>query len=88
LRIAEILGRTDLIKGGDRDRRQAMNAASLLRPPADERDERLSYDFDPVDELTIFASGDWEQAGLYHALSEAAAALAEPLELGNLHEPL
>jgi hypothetical protein len=88
LRIAQILGRTDLIKGGDRDRAQAMDAASLLRPPADERNETLSFDFDPVDELTIFAYGDWEQAGLYHALSEAAAALAEDLELGNLDEPL
>lgn len=45
-------------------------------------------DFDPVDELTIFPSGDWKQAGLYHALSEAVAALAEGLELGNLDEPL
>ena len=32
LRIAQILGRTDLIEGGDRDRMQAMDAASLLRP--------------------------------------------------------
>src|SRR5918995_2795376 len=41
LRIAQILGRTDLIRGGDRDPTPAMDAASLLRPSADERDETL-----------------------------------------------
>jgi hypothetical protein len=41
LRIAEILGRQDLIKVRGGERHQAMNAASLLRPPADQRDEEL-----------------------------------------------
>jgi hypothetical protein len=41
LRVAEILGRHDLIKVKDGERHQAMDAASLLRPPADQRDEEL-----------------------------------------------
>jgi hypothetical protein len=41
LRVAQILGRTDLIKRGDADRIQAMDAATLLRPPADQRDDQL-----------------------------------------------
>jgi hypothetical protein len=41
LRVAEILGRTDLIKGGESDRPRAMDAESLLQPSADERDDRL-----------------------------------------------
>ena len=41
LRVAEILGRQDLIKVRDGERHQAMDAASLLRPPADQRDENL-----------------------------------------------
>ena len=42
LRIAEILGRQDLVKVRDGERHQAMDAASLLRPPADQRDDQLS----------------------------------------------
>jgi len=42
LRVAEILGRTDLIRGRDGDRRQAMDSASLLQPPADQRDDQLA----------------------------------------------
>jgi hypothetical protein len=41
LRVAEILGRQDLIKARNGDRHQAMDAASLLRPRADQRDEGL-----------------------------------------------
>ena len=41
LRVAEILGRQDLIKAGDGERYQTMDAASLLRPPADQRDDQL-----------------------------------------------
>jgi hypothetical protein len=41
LRVAEILGRHDLIKVRDGERHQAMDAASLLRPPADQRDDGL-----------------------------------------------
>ena len=39
LRVAEILGRHDLIKVKNGERHQAMDAASLLRPPADLRDD-------------------------------------------------
>ncbi|HZA66862.1 MAG TPA: toprim domain-containing protein [Geminicoccaceae bacterium] len=42
LRVAEILGRQDLIKIKDGQRHQAMDAASLLRPPADQRDDQLA----------------------------------------------
>jgi len=41
LRVAEILDRQDLIKVRDGERHQAMDAASLLRPPADQRDANL-----------------------------------------------
>ena len=41
LRIAEILGRQDLIDAKDDHCWQAMDAASLLRPPADQRDDSL-----------------------------------------------
>jgi phage/plasmid primase-like uncharacterized protein len=41
LRVAEILGRQDLVKLRDGERRQRMDAASLLQPPADQRDEGL-----------------------------------------------
>ena len=41
LRVAEILGRHDLIKVRDGERHQAMDAASLLRPPAEQRDDDL-----------------------------------------------
>ena len=41
LRVAEILGRDDLINARDGERHQAMDAASLLRPPADQRDDHL-----------------------------------------------
>jgi hypothetical protein len=41
LRVAEILGRQDLIKVRDGERHQAMDAASLLRPPADQREDSL-----------------------------------------------
>jgi phage/plasmid primase-like uncharacterized protein len=41
LRVAEILGRQDLVKVRDGERRQRMDAASLLQPPADQRDEGL-----------------------------------------------
>jgi Domain of unknown function (DUF927)/Toprim domain len=41
LRIAEILGRRDLIKVRNGEIRQAMDAASLLRPPPDQRAENL-----------------------------------------------
>jgi hypothetical protein len=41
LRVAEILGRQDLIKVRDGERHQAMDAGSLLRPPADQRDHSL-----------------------------------------------
>ena len=41
LRITEILGRQDLIKLKDGERHQAMDAASLLRAPPDQRDETL-----------------------------------------------
>jgi hypothetical protein len=43
LRIAEILGLTDLIKGVEGIRIQAMDAARLLRPPADQRDDLLGH---------------------------------------------
>jgi phage/plasmid primase-like uncharacterized protein len=39
LRVAEILRRQDLVKVRDGERRQRMDAASLLQPPADQRDE-------------------------------------------------
>src|SRR5918996_2035492 len=42
LRVAEILGRHDLIKARDGERYQAMDTASLLRPPADQRDDQLA----------------------------------------------
>jgi Domain of unknown function (DUF927)/Toprim domain len=42
LRVAEILGRHDLIRARDGERYQAMDAASLLRPPADQRDDQLA----------------------------------------------
>ena len=38
LRVAELLGRHDLIKARAGERHQPMDAASLLRPPADQRD--------------------------------------------------
>ena len=41
LRVAGILGRHDLIKVRDGERHQAMDAASLLRPPAEQRDDDL-----------------------------------------------
>ena len=41
LRVAGILGRHDLIKVRDGERHQAMDAASLLRPPAEQRDDGL-----------------------------------------------
>jgi hypothetical protein len=41
LRVAEILGRNDLIRARDAERRQAMNATSLLRPPEDQLEEEL-----------------------------------------------
>jgi hypothetical protein len=88
LRIAQILGRTDLIKGGDRDRTQAMNAASLLRPPADERDETLSCDFDPVDELTIFASGDWNRPAFTTHSARPPHHWPSVWRLGSLDDPL
>lgn len=39
LRVAELLGRHDLINARDGERHHAMDAASLLRPPADQRDD-------------------------------------------------
>ena len=42
LRVAEILGRHDLINVRDGERRHAMDAASLLRPPSDQRDDELA----------------------------------------------
>jgi hypothetical protein len=42
LRLAELLGRHDLIKSRDGERYQAMDAASLLQPPADQRDDQLA----------------------------------------------
>jgi Domain of unknown function (DUF927)/Toprim domain len=45
LRVAEILGRQDLIKVKDGKRHQAMDAASLFRPPADQRDENLARSY-------------------------------------------
>jgi hypothetical protein len=45
LRAAEILGRQDLIKVKDGKRHQAMDAASLFRPPADQRDEALACSY-------------------------------------------
>jgi hypothetical protein len=41
LRVAEILRRHDLIRTGDGQRHQAMDAASLLRPPPDQGDGML-----------------------------------------------
>ena len=41
LRTAEILGRQDLVKVRDGERRQRMDTASLLQPPGDQRDEGL-----------------------------------------------
>jgi hypothetical protein len=41
IRVAEILGRGDLIKAQDVERHQPMDAGSLLRPPADLRDDQL-----------------------------------------------
>jgi hypothetical protein len=41
LRIAEILGRHDLIRARDGERRQAMDATSLLRPSADQLEDEL-----------------------------------------------
>jgi phage/plasmid primase-like uncharacterized protein len=45
LRIAEILGRTHLIKGGDGDRPRAMDAERLLQPSADQRDGLLPCNY-------------------------------------------
>jgi Toprim domain len=45
LRVAEILGRQDLIRASDGKRHQAMDAASLLRPPPDLRDESLARSY-------------------------------------------
>src|SRR5918996_5438605 len=45
LRVAEILGRQDLIKIKDGQRHQAMDAASLLRPPAEQRVENLARSY-------------------------------------------
>jgi hypothetical protein len=45
LRIAEILGRQDLVKVRGGERHQAMDAASLLRPPADQRNDHLAGDY-------------------------------------------
>ena len=45
LRVAEILGRQDLIRARDGQRHQAMDAASLLRPPPDQRDESLARSY-------------------------------------------
>jgi hypothetical protein len=42
LRLAELLGRHDLIKSREGEHYQAMDAASLLRPPADQRDDQLA----------------------------------------------
>jgi Domain of unknown function (DUF927)/Toprim domain len=41
VRVAEILGRQELIKVSDGDQHQAMDAASLLRPPPNRRDNNL-----------------------------------------------
>src|ERR687892_1497937 len=41
LRVAEVLGRQDLVKVRDGEPHQRMDAASLLRPPSDQRDEGL-----------------------------------------------
>ena len=41
LRVAEILDRQELVKVRDGQRHQAMDAASLLRPPAEQRDQAL-----------------------------------------------
>ena len=41
LRVAEILGRHDLIRTRAGERRQAMDATSLLRPPADQLEDGL-----------------------------------------------
>ena len=41
LRVAEILGRHDLAKARHGERNQTMDAASLLRPPVDQRDDQL-----------------------------------------------
>src|ERR671918_2009361 len=41
LRVAEVLGRQDLVKVRDGERHQRMDAASLLQPPSDQRDEGL-----------------------------------------------
>jgi hypothetical protein len=45
LRVAEILGRQDLVKVRDGERHHAMDAASLLRPPADQRDDGLARSY-------------------------------------------
>lgn len=42
LRVAEFIGRQDLIKTKDGKRYQAMDAVSLLRPSDDQRDEKLT----------------------------------------------
>ena len=41
LRVAELIGRHDLIKMKNAERHQAMDAKSLLRPPPDQRDDAL-----------------------------------------------
>jgi hypothetical protein len=41
IRAAELIGRSDLIRNGDGQRYQATDAASLLRAPADRRDNTL-----------------------------------------------
>jgi hypothetical protein len=41
LRVAEILGRHELVNARHGERNQTMDAASLLRPPVDQRDDNL-----------------------------------------------
>jgi hypothetical protein len=59
VRIAEMLGRQDLIRVKDGQPHQAMDAASLLQPPADQRDETLvcsylAYRLDvPADQVAM-----------------------------------
>jgi hypothetical protein len=45
LRLAEIFGRQGLVNGRSGERHQAMDAASLLRPPPDQRDEHLARSY-------------------------------------------
>jgi phage/plasmid primase-like uncharacterized protein len=42
VRVAEILGRTDLIRVRDRNRHQTSDASNLLQPPADQRNDQLA----------------------------------------------